>query len=97
VALDNTIYIDRDAAGHGWFVDSTPAGDEEFAGGAAADPTIYRQVDLLSVVSHELGHLLGLEDVDPLGHEADLMAATLATGHRRAPSESALDSVFGDW
>jgi len=96
VTLDNVIYIDRDAAGHGWFIDSTPGADEEFSGGMSSNADVYHRVDLLTVVSHELGHVLGLEDLDPLSHEADLMAATLATGHRRLPSESALDAVFGD-
>ena len=29
--VGNTILIDRDAAGYGWFVDPTPADDVEFA------------------------------------------------------------------
>ena len=29
-AVGKTIFIDRDAAGYGWFVDPTPAADEEF-------------------------------------------------------------------
>jgi len=40
-------------------------------------------MDLLTVVEHELGHQLGLDDVDPAAHPADLMASTLATGVRR--------------
>src|SRR5262249_8980647 len=93
VTMDNAIYIDRNAAGRGWFVDSTPGDDEEFGG---LDPNIYYSVDLLTVVSHELGHVLGLEDLDVLGHEADIMAETLATGQRRVASESAVDALFAD-
>jgi hypothetical protein len=100
VTEGNAIYLDRDAAGHGWFVDSTPGADEEFTGGIARNATIYRRVDLLTVVSHELGHVLGLEDLDPLSHAADVMAdvmaESLAVGHRRLTSDSALDAVFGD-
>lgn len=71
---DNTIYIDSDAAGFGWFVDSTPEDNSEFTvqNGSeelVADPssTAYGDMDLLTVVMHELGHLLGYEDVDPDG------------------------------
>jgi hypothetical protein len=41
-------------------------------------------MDLLTVVMHELGHVLGLDsrfDADP----SDLMAAELMTGDRRSP------------
>jgi hypothetical protein len=86
----DTVWIDVDAAGHGWFVDETPDVDEEFAplpdgrleaiGGDASD-----RIDVLTVLAHELGHLLGREDLDPVTHAHDLMAATLATGVRRLP------------
>jgi hypothetical protein len=87
----DTVWIDEDAAGYGWFVDETPAEDEEFAviralgdmeatGGDAGD-----QMDLLTVLAHELGHLLGHEDLDPVTHAHDLMAATLGPGARRLP------------
>jgi hypothetical protein len=64
------ITLSPDAAGWGWY-----------AGQAAKVPA--DQMDLLTVVEHELGHELGLSDVDPAAHPADLMAATLATGTRR--------------
>ena len=41
------------------------------------------KMDLLTVVEHELGHELGLNDVDPGTHPGDLMASTLPTGTRR--------------
>jgi hypothetical protein len=44
------------------------------------------KMDLLTVLEHELGHELGLPDLDPAAHPADLMAATLATGARRTVS-----------
>ena len=40
-------------------------------------------MDLLTVVEHELGHELGLADVDPTTHPTSLMAATLPVGTRR--------------
>ena len=66
------ITVDSNAAGFGWFVDDTPGFDEEFvftdavhltatAGSAAAD-----RIDLLTVLMHEVGHVLGL------GHDAPL-------------------------
>jgi hypothetical protein len=69
------ITLDADAAGWGWYADPTP-------GPNAADPAADR-MDLLTVVEHELGHELGLNDVDPLAHPHDLMASTLSTGTRR--------------
>jgi hypothetical protein len=82
------VVIDRDAAGHGWFVDATPGDDKEFVGGTASrgrsltalDPRAVDRVDLLSVVAHELGHVAGLED---LGVPDDVMGELLAPGVRR--------------
>jgi hypothetical protein len=83
-AASRTVWIDKDAAGYGWFVDSTPLDDAEFTqlasntlsarSGSAAD----QRADLLTTVMHELGHVLGYE------HVADgLMSATLPLGARR--------------
>ena len=66
--IGNTIYLDSDAAGHGWFVDPTPATDAEFTqlGSSgelqAVDPQAVDRIDLLTVVEHELGHVAGLGD-----------------------------------
>jgi hypothetical protein len=87
----NTITIDRDAAGHGWFVDSTLATDEEFTAGSS-NLSAKEHMDLLTVVEHELGHVLGLNDLDASLN--DLMSATLSDGVRREISVSDVDAVF---
>jgi hypothetical protein len=40
-------------------------------------------MDLLTVIMHEIGHVLGLPDEDAVTHAHDLMAATLDAGVRR--------------
>ena len=84
----NEILISRDAAGFGWFVDSTPSADEEFASTAtselkAIDPRAVDRIDLLSVVEHEMGHILGLADVD--ASLDALMSGQLGVGVRLTP------------
>jgi hypothetical protein len=69
----STIVLDHNANGAGWNLD--------VAGSTG-------RVDLLTVVSHEIGHLLGYEhNSDP----HDVMAATLPLDTRRLPG---LDSIF---
>ena len=91
--LGNTIWIDNDAAGYGWFVDPTPADDTEFvkllgSGSLAAQKgtSAATRVDLLTTVMHEMGHVLGYDDTSSDG----LMNGILPIGIRRA----AVDEVF---
>ena len=86
-AAANAIYIDRTAAGYGWFVDPTPADDSEFTDSlgpyALAAPSgspAANRVDLLTTVMHEMTHLLGYGHSDSL----DLMNPTLPLGREAA-------------
>ncbi len=65
-----TIWLDDDAAGLGWNLRSN-------SDLISAD---FRQVDLLAVVTHELGHVLGHRDLDPNRHPHHIMAGTLHDG-----------------
>jgi hypothetical protein len=65
--IGDSIVIDPTAAGYGWFTD------------AQASPAGSDRLDLLTVVLHEFGHVLG--------HEVgDLASLTLGPGVRRAPA-----------
>lgn len=79
-ATPNTIWIDRSAAGRGWFVDQTPWDDSEFT--RPGNQSEQHRVDLLTVIMHELGHVLGLDHDDH-----GVMAETLAAGVRRTGFE----------
>ncbi len=90
----HSILLDGNAAGYGWFVDASPNRNEEYIPrhdgvwtarkGSASEG----RMDLLSVVLHELSHILGY------GHDEDGMLETLAVGVRRLPGP--VDAVFGD-
>jgi hypothetical protein len=84
LAIADTRYVvvDFNAAGAGWHV-AAPTANED---AVPAD-----QVDLLTALSHELGHLLGLKHVD----SADsLMSESLARGLRRRPWAELVDELF---
>jgi hypothetical protein len=98
-AVGKTIVVDRDAAGYGWFIDPTPASDEEFVATAtrdgqllAVDPKALNQIDLLTVVEHELGHVLGLKDLDALAD--DVMSGVLGVGVRRNVAQNAVEEIL---
>jgi hypothetical protein len=85
--IGNVVVIDINAAGHGWFIDATPYDDAEYPGhspdGSLKAPTsspAYGRMDLLSVVMHEIGHLLGFGHDDSVA--STVMDETLATGTR---------------
>ncbi len=104
MASGNTIWLDDNAASWGWFVDPTPHSDSEFT--TPGNQGEQYRMDLLTVLEHELGHLLG-HDHD----EGGVMAETLSAGERWTPigvyvdgprlfaapfgADEALDSVTG--
>jgi hypothetical protein len=93
------VHLARDAAGHGSFVDPTPAENEEVARARsssalrALDPEAVDNIDLLTIVEHELGHVLGMDDLDPQAD--DLMSSTSPAGLRRRLGPTAIDAVLG--
>ena len=107
--ISNTIYIDSNAAGYGWFIDTTPFDHAEFVYSsdltliALEDGPAANQVDLWTVIMHELGHILGVD------HAVEgVMQNTLDPGIRKLPgfletlnesslqSEDEIDDFFSD-
>jgi hypothetical protein len=86
LARGNAVLLDPTAAGHGWHVDPT------------CSPAAGR-VDLLTVLVHEFGHVLGLDHDQEGG--AGVMGAVLAPGTRALsgfgpaqPGEGAVQPAF---
>jgi hypothetical protein len=75
-ADDGIIWLDDNAAGWGWFVDRTPRTDVEFT--RKGNQGELNRMDLLTVLTHEVGHLVGQS------HTANgVMQETLTAGTRR--------------
>ncbi len=92
-AEGNVIRIDIDAAGRNWFVDDTPMEDEEFIAVpelgtmvAQVDSDAYERVDLLAILMHEQGHILGLPDIDDVSVQRDVMYGQWGESERRLPA-----------
>ncbi|UUZ69422.1 matrixin family metalloprotease [Polaromonas sp. P2-4] len=89
------ITLDTNAAGHGWFIDSTPLDNtDDYL--PTSDPTVWQakpgseaegKMDMLSVLLHEYGHAIGLEHSTD-AH--DFMGAVLPVGERRLPTADEL-------
>jgi hypothetical protein len=92
-----TITINQTAAGYDWYTggDSARTFGLVGAGGeavAAPGSPAAGDVDLLTVLEHELGHMIGLADNTEAG---DLMDITLGLGVRRSPTATDLASIAG--
>ncbi|WP_158545487.1 Ig-like domain-containing protein [Bremerella cremea] len=95
--VGSMIYIDDNAAGWGWFVDSTPLDSSEYqaTGNSGHQQAITNsmangRIDLLSVLLHELGHVAGLEHTDE-----GIMSSTILPGQRLTDREiGAFDETF---
>ena len=101
LSSENRILIDDNAAGWGWFVDSTPRHNEEFVKNrsslelrAKTRSQADQRMDLLTVVMHELGHQLGLSDDHSAAHMDTLLAARLTPGTRRLPDPVSMPPGF---
>ncbi len=95
LAVDDTVIIDVDGAGHGWFVDDTPYQDTEFMPQNSDEvltaneaSEAYGDMDLLTVVMHELGHVFGYQDMDPETNDTEIMNETLDEGVRYLPEDT---------
>jgi hypothetical protein len=76
------IWSSPNAAGYGWFIDPNPADDAAFNG--APDSPAQNRMDLLSVLAHELGHI-----VLNMGESTapdDVMTEALPAGVRQMPT-----------
>ncbi len=93
----SVIQIDVNAAGHGWFVDPTPADDREFRPTwgrgemfALSHSPAHTRVDLLTVVLHELGHVIGHDHSDE-----GVMEKSIPLGTRRVWDDESLNDPEG--
>ena len=81
-----TVSVDTNAAGLGWFVDSSPEDNHEFVGdvtmAALAGSDAENVIDLYTVLSHEIGHILGYSHNGSDSRVAALMDSQLNVGER---------------
>jgi hypothetical protein len=92
--VGSSITLDTNAAGNGWFIDTTPGQNEEWLPTSNPNEWVakegsaaYGKMDMLSVLLHEYGHALG---IDHSADSHDYMGTTLTAGARRLPSAEEL-------
>ena len=93
-----TITLDASAAGLGWFVDATPQDAAEYvrtSGVLAARIGQAPGVDLVTVLAHELGHVLGLEHAGAAQSALSVMQPYLVAGERRLPTADDVGAAHG--
>ena len=91
VAKPEGIWLDASGAGLGWNVGSSQwsvvsgqwLGDISHQQTTANGQLPTAAYDLLTVLTHELGHVLGYDDLDPLHHSDHIMAGVLQPGTER--------------
>jgi hypothetical protein len=100
ITYGNTIWIDQSAAGYGWYVGGLAGDTSVFTTSgagqdrlASASSAAYGKMDLLTVVSHELGHIAGYASVDAALLPDNLMTTTLEPGVRRVEATALAPSV----
>jgi ELWxxDGT repeat protein len=89
------VTIDDNAAGFGWFVDTTPRDDQEFTKAISKSERVapgMTRMDLLTVVMHEMGHILGLPDIDD-DKSTGVMTDAIAAGTRRVSTAADLQAL----
>jgi hypothetical protein len=89
-ASGTTVLLSSTAAGHSWFIDTTPLDDSEFTGSgltleAISGGEAAGRVDALSVLLHEIGHVLGYDNGYGSGVGGPLMEGDLGLGIRLLP------------
>ena len=96
---NSSIALDVDAAGHGWFIDLTPEKAKEFLPTADKDVLVAKpgsaaegKMDMLSVLLHEYGYVLGSGHSDD---SRDAMSAVLKPGVRHLLSVNDLALLHG--
>ncbi len=97
VEAAGVITIDQTAAGYDWYMGTGAASTQAFAlsgpgGESLAGPSspAVDEVDLVTVLEDELGHVLGLADNTQAG---DLMDITLGLGVSRAPTSADVAAI----